>query len=67
MDNIQEVEHDFREKGLTLIGPEVHEGIKTDLFIHPKSCFGVLVQITEWKEPYRSSFEERAKILAENN
>ncbi|EKN66969.1 methylmalonyl-CoA epimerase [Neobacillus bataviensis LMG 21833] len=66
VEDIQGVEHQLREKGLRLIGPEVEEGVKTDLFIHPKSCFGVLVQLTEWEEPYKSSFEKRVEILGEH-
>jgi methylmalonyl-CoA/ethylmalonyl-CoA epimerase len=67
VENIQDVERKLREKGMKLIGPEVHEGIKTDLFIHPKSCFGVLIQLTEWEEPYKSSFEKRAEVLGEHD
>ncbi|WP_413299867.1 VOC family protein [Bacillus sp. 1P10SD] len=66
VEDIQDVECKLCEKGLKLIGPEVVEGVKTDLFIHPKSCFGVLVQLTEWEEPYKSSFEKRAEILGEH-
>jgi methylmalonyl-CoA/ethylmalonyl-CoA epimerase len=66
VEDIQEVECKLRDKGLKLIGPEVQKGIKTELFIHPKSCFGVLIQLTEWEEPYKSSFEKRAEILGEH-
>jgi methylmalonyl-CoA/ethylmalonyl-CoA epimerase len=57
--NLQETEKELREKGFRLIGPEVKEGVRTDLFVHPKSFFNVLLQVIEWEEPYRSSLEAR--------
>ncbi len=57
--NLEATEKDLRVKGYRLIGPEVKEGVRTDLFIHPKSFFNILLQVIEWEEPYRSSINDR--------
>ncbi|WP_077213268.1 VOC family protein [Bacillus dakarensis] len=57
--NLKETAEELRKKGLKLIGPEVTEGVKTEVFVHPKSFFNILLQVMEWEEPYRSSLEKR--------
>jgi methylmalonyl-CoA/ethylmalonyl-CoA epimerase len=57
--NLNETEQELRNKGFRLIGPEVKDGVRTDLFVHPKSFFNILLQVIEWEEPYRSSLDER--------
>lgn len=60
--NLKETEKELREKGFRLIGPEVKEGVRTDLFVHPKSFFNVLLQVMEWEEPYQASLEARIEF-----
>ena len=57
--NLKETEKELRDQGFSLIGPEVKDGVRTDLFVHPKSFFNILLQVIEWEEPYRSSLEDR--------
>lgn len=57
--NLKETEKELQDKGFYLIGPEVKEGVRTDLFVHPKSFFNILLQVIEWEEPYQSSLEKR--------
>ena len=57
--NLKETESELREKGFRLIGPEVKEGVRTDLFVHPKSFFNIMLQVIEWEEPFRSSHQDR--------
>lgn len=50
---------------VTIIGETVKPGFKKELFTHPKSYLGTLLQLMEWEEPYRSSLEKRLETLGE--
>jgi methylmalonyl-CoA/ethylmalonyl-CoA epimerase len=48
-----------------LIGYSVKTGVRKEIFTHPKSLMGLLLQLMEWEEPYKSSLEKRLEILGE--
>ena len=64
-DELEELQNKLSENEIKTIGYGEKEGIKKELFTHPKSSLGVLLQLIEWEEPYKTSYQKRLEILGE--
>jgi methylmalonyl-CoA/ethylmalonyl-CoA epimerase len=64
VDNLDDTQGQLQERIRTL-GHSEKSGIRRELFTHPKSFMGLLVQLMEWQEPYKSSLKKRIDILGE--
>ncbi|WP_026581786.1 VOC family protein [Bacillus sp. J33] len=64
--NIDEIDHlhsHLLDRGVKIVGFENSHGVRKDLFTHPKSSFGLLMQLIEWEQPYKESLEKRIETL----
>lgn len=65
VNNLYRLQKELQEDGVELIAYSEKQGVKKEIFTHPKSFMGLLLQLMEWEEPYRSSLEKRLESLGE--
>jgi methylmalonyl-CoA/ethylmalonyl-CoA epimerase len=59
------VSEELSKQGVKVIGEQKKEKLKKEIFTHPKTSLGILVQLMEWDEPYNNSLEKRLETLGE--
>ncbi|MDQ1002217.1 methylmalonyl-CoA/ethylmalonyl-CoA epimerase [Neobacillus niacini] len=62
---LSSISDELTELGVKIIGEQEKDRVKREAFTHPKTSLGVLLQLMEWEEPYKSSLEKRLEILGE--
>lgn len=65
-DHLSELRTELNKEGIKVIAEQEKIGVKREFFTHPKSSFGVLLQLTEWDVPYKGSLQKRVETLAED-
>jgi methylmalonyl-CoA/ethylmalonyl-CoA epimerase len=63
--NLDEAMASAERSGARLLNPQLTEGARREVLIHPKSGLGVLWQMLEWKPEIRDDIEARRKALRE--
>lgn len=65
VENLAQLETDLQAHDIKLIAHSEKNGVKREFFTHPRNSLGLLLQLMEWEEPYKNSFEERMKTVGE--
>lgn len=65
-DNLASISEELTSLGVKVIGEQQKENVNKELFTHPKTSLGILLQLMEWEEPYKSSLQEKLTILGED-
>jgi methylmalonyl-CoA/ethylmalonyl-CoA epimerase len=65
VENIDTVERQLKDSDVRIIAHSDKLGVRRECFTHPKSFMGLLVQLMEWEDPYKSSLQKRIEILGE--
>jgi hypothetical protein len=63
--NLAEVKARLLSENVVIIGESLRPGYRKELFVHPKSYLGTLMQLMEWEDPYKSSLHKRLETLGE--
>lgn len=63
IDEIDDLHTHLINSGVKVAGIEKSHGVRKDLFTHPKSSFGLLMQLIEWEKPFKNSLEKRIETL----
>jgi methylmalonyl-CoA/ethylmalonyl-CoA epimerase len=64
-EQLNELQTLLQEEGMRVIGNQEKPEIRNEFFTHPKDSLGILLQMMEWEEPYKSSLEKKLDILGE--
>lgn len=63
VDNLDQAMKDAEEAGHRLLNPQLTEGPRREVLVHPKSGLGILWQMIEWKPEIRGDKEARRAAL----
>lgn len=62
-DQLDTVRQQLSDNDVRIIAESEKPGVRREFFTHPKSFMGLLIQLMEWEDPYKSSLEKRIEIL----
>lgn len=63
VDNLDQAMKDAETAGHRLLNPQLSEGPRREVLVHPKSGLGILWQMIEWKPEIRGDREARRAAL----
>ncbi|MCS0671345.1 VOC family protein [Cytobacillus firmus] len=63
IDEIDNLHNYLLDSDVKVVRFEENHGIKKELFTHPRTSFGLLLQLMEWEQPYNVSLEKRLETL----
>ncbi|CAM3580628.1 VOC family protein [Cytobacillus oceanisediminis] len=63
IDEIDDLHSRLLDSEVKVAGFKKSHGLRKELFTHPKSSFGLLLQLIEWEQPFKESLEKRIETL----
>jgi methylmalonyl-CoA epimerase len=63
IDGIDDLHSRLLDSEVKVAGFKECHGLRKELFTHPKSSFGLLLQLMEWEQPFKESLEKRIETL----